>query len=126
MKIAADAGDGGTGEVRELEAGGQGGGGRHPDRSASPIPPVDPYNFTKWAMVNIEIIPFGSMKFAEDITFTSNRAYHAASLVFYLSPMLAEQYPEQCASLHAGWGAVFGKTMCMEQLRRPPEIGPTA
>jgi hypothetical protein len=48
------------------------------------------------------------------------------SLIIYLSPMLAEQYPELCASLHAGWGAVFGKTMCMEQMRWPPEIGPTA
>jgi hypothetical protein len=51
--------------------------------------------------------------------------YYYISLVFYLSPMLAEQYPELCSSLHAGWGAVFGKTICIEQLRRPPEIGPT-
>ncbi len=82
-EIAADAGEGGTageeGTEEVQEAGGKGEGGRHTDCSPSPIPPVDPYDdFAKWAMLNAETIPFGSMKFAWDITFTSNRAYHVS------------------------------------------------
>ena len=96
------------------------------DRSRSPTPPVDPLNFSAWDICDIANIPFDSIVFSPDITLTSNRAYHAAAILFFLDPELPLKYPQVNDALHAGWTAAFKHPMNFEELRRPPCVGAEA
>ena len=61
-----------------------------------------------------------------DLDLTSNQAYHAAAILFFLHPELPDKFPQTKDALHAGWMACFKHPMNFEELRRPPCVGASA
>jgi hypothetical protein len=64
--------------------------------------------------------------FCRRIELPSNRAYHAAAILFFLHPELPDKFPQTKDALHAGWMACFKHPMNFEELRRPPCVGASA
>jgi hypothetical protein len=56
------------------------------DRSRSASPPTDPNDFKAWSITEIETIQFDSIVLSQDMELPSNRAYHAAAILFFLLP----------------------------------------
>ena len=77
------------------------------DRSRSHSLAPDPLKFSAWNVINLDQIPFDKILFSPDISLTSNRAYHAAAILFFLAPELPLKFPQVKDALHAGWMAVF-------------------
>jgi hypothetical protein len=96
------------------------------DKSRSPSPALDPNDFVKWDLLAPESIPFDKIALHGDINLTTNRAYHAAAIVFFMDPARGLQWREKKDSLHAGWMATFKHPMNFEELKRPPCVGETA
>jgi hypothetical protein len=106
------------------------------DRSRSASPPYDPLRFTDWDVLSPLNIPFEEMVFEPTIDFTSNRAYHAAAILFFLHPDLpvkfqlghgrpsVSRHPRQCCfakDLRASSGAARGRGG--GRRRRPEDRG---
>ncbi len=68
------------------------------DRSRSPSPPIDPLKFTDGNVLEITSLPFDSIDFSPDITFTSNRAYHAAASSSFIRSCLSYTKSGGCAA----------------------------
>ena len=96
------------------------------DRSRSPSPPYDPLRFTDWDVLTPLNIPFEEMQFEPTLEFTSNRAYHAAAILFFLHPDLPVKFPAVKDAIHAGWMTTFKHPMNYDELRRPPCVGASA
>jgi hypothetical protein len=98
------------------------------DRSRSASPPTDPNDFKTWSITEIETIPLDSIVLSPDIQLPSNRAYHAAAILFFLHPELPDKFPQTKDALHAGWMACFKHPMPVnfEELRRPQCVGASA
>jgi hypothetical protein len=66
------------------------------------------------------------MQFEPTLEFTSNRAYHAAAILFFLHPDLPVKFPAVKDAIHAGWMTTFKHPMNYDELRRPPCVGASA
>ncbi len=77
-------------------------------------------------MLAAESIPFDKINLTADITMTSNRAYHAAAIVFFMDPALGLKWQEKKDSLHTRWMATFKHPINFEELKRPPCVGASA
>ena len=94
------------------------------DRSPSPPADDDPLDFTKWDVNDLASIQWDKIVLSPDISFTSNRLYHAVAILFFLHPELPQQHAQLADALHAGWSAVFKHPMMnFDELRRPPCVG---
>ncbi len=72
------------------------------DDAPAPAPaPVDPLDFTRWDVLNMDTIPMAEQKFdANDIK--SLRSAHAALIMFFLSDKMEAAHPDVAAMLHSG------------------------
>ena len=93
------------------------------DRSPSPDPPADPFNFVSWDPTELASIPFDQLVFSPDLEFTKNRAYHAVAILFFLHPELPLKCQQLKDALHAGWMSTFKHPMNFDEMRRPPCVG---
>ncbi len=64
------------------------------DRSRSPSPAPDPLKFSAWNVFDMDQIPFDKIVFSPNISLTSNRAYHAAVMLFFLAPELPLKFQQ--------------------------------
>jgi hypothetical protein len=76
-------------------------------------------DFTSWKVLDMASIPWNSIVFLPDTSFTSNRLYHAVAILFrvFLDPELPDKHPQVKDALHAGWTAVFKHPMNIDKLR---------
>ena len=96
------------------------------DRSRSASPAYDPLRFTAWDVLDALNIPFEAMEFEATLEFTSNRAYHAAAILFFLHPELPVKFPAVKDAIHAGWMTHFERPMNYDELCRPPCVAASA
>ena len=98
------------------------------DNDAPPPPPpatVDPHDFLRWDMLNLDAIPIAEQKF-ETENIKSRRSVHAALIIIFLSDAVERAHPDVAAALHAGFQKVLERPVEFGDLRRYPSIGPNA
>ncbi len=59
-----------------------------PHLSRGPSPALESNDFVKWDVLAVESIPFDKIDLTADMNMTSNSAYHAAAILFFMDVVL--------------------------------------
>ena len=96
------------------------------DDAPPPAPAaVDPLDFTRWDVLNMDTLPMAEQKFEAD-NIKSRRSAHAALILFFLSDKMEAAHPDVAAALHSGFQKVYERPVEMSDVRRYPTVGPNA
>ena len=96
------------------------------DDAPPPAPAaVDPLDFTRWDVLNMDTLPMAEQKFEAD-NIESRRSAHAALILFFLSDKMEAAHPDVATALHSGFQTVYERPVEMSDLRQYPTVGPNA
>ena len=95
------------------------------DAPAPPAPAVDPCDFTKWDVLDLQKVPLPAQKY-DAANFTARRSAHAGLLLCFMSPIVEAAFPEVSVTLEAGFQERYGVAVTVESVRRYPTVGPHA
>ena len=95
------------------------------DAPAPPAPAVDPCDFTKWDVLDLQKVPLPAQKY-DAANFTARRSAHAGLLLCFMSPIVEAAFPEVAVTLEAGFQELYGAAVTVESVRRYPTVGPNA
>ena len=95
------------------------------DAAAPPPPPVDPCDFTKWDVLDLQNVPLPAQQY-DAANFRARRSAHAGLLLCFMSPIVEAAFPEVAVALEAGFQECYGAHVTVETVRRYPTVGSNA
>ena len=95
------------------------------DAAAPPPPPVDPCDFTKWDVLDLQNAPLPAQQY-DAANFRARRSAHAGLLLCFMSPIVETAFSEVAQTLEAGFHDCYGIPVTVEAVRRYPTVGRNA